>query len=448
MHRVLRILFVSSCLSFSVFGNIAVGQPPLEPDVVFCIGYPDAYCSEFALVKEGYAAFPQKFPKDVHYEIGKSKPETDWPFLHPTKQDESWAKGGPVHPFEIRFDSDKTVEAPTTLVIGYMGVQGDLSDVKVTVNDAMLPTQLPKNVGNGQIVFNPKQKGNPAAMLFTIPAGTIRQGTNRIVIVLEGKSWILYDYVALRKEAKPLAIRKRPEADLLTPFRSPVGPMHGVSKIVFAVRPEGVDGHWYANFGYYADDENRLPYPFEGGKLCVYDIDTKEVRTLLDDPAGAVRDPQLNYDASKILFSYRKAGSTHYHLYDIGVDGTGMKQLTDGDCDDIEPTYIADGSIIFVSSRAKRWVQCWLTPVAILYGCDADGGDIRQLSANVEHDNTPWPLPNGQILYTRWEYVDRSQVDFHHLWTMNPDGTRQMVFFGNMNPGTVFIDAKPIPGSE
>jgi cytochrome c553 len=48
----------------------------------------------------------------------------------------------------------------------------------------------------------------------------------------------------------------------------------------------------------------------------------------------------------------------------------------------------------------------------------------------------------------RWEYVDRSQMDFHHLWTMNPDGTGQMVFFGNMHPGGVFIDAKPIPGSE
>jgi hypothetical protein len=44
--------------------------------------------------------------------------------------------------------------------------------------------------------------------------------------------------------------------------------------------------------------------------------------------------------------------------------------------------------------------------------------------------------------------VDRSQVDFHHLWTFNPDGTGQMTFFGNMNPGTVMIDAKPIPGTD
>ena len=422
---------------------------PLEADVLFCIGNPDGFCAEFALVREGYAAFPQKFSNEVHYEIGKSKPENDWPFLHPTLQDQSWAKGGPTHPFEIRFHSDRDIAEATTFLIGYMGVQGDLSDVHVTVNDLKLPPQLPQNIGQGQIVHNPRLKGSPAAMSFAIPSGTIRQGENTITIVLVGKSWILYDYVALRAESKPLAIRKVPQPDLLTPFRqSPDGPMREVDQIVFAVRADGIDGHWYANFGYYADDENRLPAPNNGGKLCIFDVKTREIKTLLDDPAGAVRDPQVHYDGERIVFSYRKGGTRNYHLHEIGVDGRGLKQLTDGDFDDIEPTYIADGSIIFISTRAKRWVQCWLTPVAVLHKCDADGSNVRQLSANVEHDNTPWPLSDGRMIYTRWEYVDRSQVDFHHLWLMNPDGTRQTVYYGNMHPGIVYIDAKPIPGSE
>ena len=64
-----------------------------------------------------------------------------------------------------------------------------------------------------------------------------------------------------------------------------------------------------------------------------------------------------------------------------------------------------------------------MTQVGIIYRCDGDGQNIRPLSANTEHDNTPWVMPDGRILYTRWEYVDRSQVEYHHLWTMNPDGT-------------------------
>ncbi|MGD0536951.1 MAG: hypothetical protein ABSC03_04815 [Verrucomicrobiota bacterium] len=224
------------------------------------------------------------------------------------------------------------------------------------------------------------------------------------------------------------------------------GPMKGVDGIVFAVRQPGKDGHWYANFSYYAADANRKAYG-DGGRLCRLNR-AGEVTVLLDDPKGGVRDPQVNYDATKIIFSYRRGGTPNYLLYEINPDGTALKQLTSGDYDDIEPACLPDGSIVFVSSRCKRWVNCWLTQVAILHRCDADGKNVRPLSSNNEQDNTPWPLPDGRILYTRWEYVDRSQVDYHHLWTINPDGSGQMVYYGNLHPSTVMIDAKPIPNSD
>ncbi|MBM3290103.1 MAG: hypothetical protein FJY92_08130, partial [Candidatus Hydrogenedentes bacterium] len=221
----------------------------------------------------------------------------------------------------------------------------------------------------------------------------------------------------------------------------------GLGPIVFAVRKLGQDGHWYANFSYYAEGPQRVTYA-DGTKLLKLDPASGECTTLLDDAGGGVRDPQVSYDGTKILFSYRKGGSANYHLYDIGVDGSGLRQLTDGPFDDIEPTYLPDGDIMFVSSRCKRWVNCWLTQVAVLYRCEADGKNVRQVSGNIEHDNTPWPLSDGRILYQRWEYVDRSQVHYHHLWAMNPDGTGQMPYYGNLNPGILMIDAKPIPGTE
>ncbi len=223
--------------------------------------------------------------------------------------------------------------------------------------------------------------------------------------------------------------------------------MGGHEEIVFARRQEGKDGHWYANFGYYAGNKQRKAYGALG-RLCKLNVRTGEVTNLLDDPEGTVRDPQVHYDGRRIVFSYRKDGSDFFHLYEINVDGTGLRRLTDGPYNDIEPTYLADGGILFCSDRCDRWVNCWLTKVAVMYRCDADGGNIRQLSSNNEHENTPWPLPDGRILYQRWEYVDRSQVHYHHLWTTNPDGTGQMVFYGNMRPGTVMIDAKPIPETD
>jgi len=219
---------------------------------------------------------------------------------------------------------------------------------------------------------------------------------------------------------------------------------HGVNEIIFAVRQVDGDGHWYANFSYWSNNPKRKMY-HDGGRLCRLNVKTGKVTCLINDPKGGVRDPQVHYDGKKILFSYRKGGQPFYHLYEINIDGTGLKQITNEKYDDIEAIYLPDGDIVFCSSRSNRFVQCWFTRVANIYRCKPDGSDIRPLSCNLEQDNTPWLLPDGRILHQRWEYIDRSRVRFHHLWTMNPDGTNQMVYFGNMHPGIVMLDAKPIP---
>ena len=221
----------------------------------------------------------------------------------------------------------------------------------------------------------------------------------------------------------------------------------GAGEIVFAVRKVDRDNHWYANVSYWSSNPKRKLY-HDGGRLCRLDVATGTVTPLVDDPTGGVRDPQVHYDGGKILFSYRKGGQPFYHLYEIGVDGTGLRQLTDGPSDDIEPTYLPDGGIAFCSTRCNRMVNCYYVRVAVIFRCDGDGSNIRQLSSNVEYDNTPWVLPDGRILHQRWEYIDRSQVAYHHLRTMNPDGTSQMVYYGNLHPSTVMIDAKPVPGTS
>jgi cytochrome c553 len=257
--------------------------------------------------------------------------------------------------------------------------------------------------------------------------------------------------------ASPAATSTDDTGGLLATFLE--GPMRGVESIVFAARAlNPTDGHWYANFGYYSHDPDRKAYA-EGTKLYRLNLRTRKLTVLLADPTGGVRDPQVSYDGRKVLFSYRPGGTEHYHLYEMELDAVDptsklearnpkLKPLTSGSFDDIEAAYLPDGGIVFVSSRCKRWVNCWLTQVAVLHRCEADGSNIRALSSNNEHDNTPWPLADGRILYTRWEYVDRSQVHFHHLWAMNPDGTSQMTWFGNLHPGITMIDAKPIAGTD
>ena len=246
----------------------------------------------------------------------------------------------------------------------------------------------------------------------------------------------------VNSQAAPLVQPSGP--DLLREFTA--GPMKGVEEIVFTVR-EILGEHWYANIGYYSNNCKRPLYR-KGGRLCKWNVRTGKLTVLLEDKEGGMRDCCVDYDGKRILFAYRKAGTESYHLCTVDSDGGNFKQLTDGIYDDFEPCWLPDGGIAFVTTRAKRWVNCWLTQVGNIWRCDGDGKNMRPLSANLEQDNTPWVLPDGRLLYTRWEYVDRSQVNYHHLWVMNPDGTSQMVYYGNLHPGGLFIDAKPIPGSD
>ena len=228
--------------------------------------------------------------------------------------------------------------------------------------------------------------------------------------------------------------------------------MDGAEDIVFVVRALYSDGHYYANFGGWSDDPKKFLYPPGGSRLRKLNLRTKRVTVLLDDPKGNIRDPRVHYDGGKILFAYRKGGTKHYHLYEINTDASGLRQLTFGAWDDMDPAYLPDGGIIFVSSRGRRFIPCNHVLAAILYRMDADGGNMLCLSANNVRDDRPAVLPSGQVIYTRWEYVDTAIGSFRDLWVMNPDGTGQMILFGGTvrPPKLVYskCDALPIPGTD
>ena len=88
-------------------------------------------------------------------------------------------------------------------------------------------------------------------------------------------------------------------------------------------------------------------------------------------------------------------------------------------------------------------------PTYTLHRMDADGSDVRTLSWHETNEWHPSVLNDGRIVYTRWDYVDRSAANFHGLWVSNPDGTNPVSLFGNY---TTRINAcyqpRAIPGSQ
>ncbi len=188
-----------------------------------------------------------------------------------------------------------------------------------------------------------------------------------------------------------------------------------------------------------------------GGGLFLLDPHDPDAppQELVDAGEGQMLDCELSYDGKKILFSWRKKEDTGYHLFTVDLDGSNLTQITDGPWHDYNGCWLPDGGIAFISSRESRFAYCWHAPVGVLHRMDDEGGNVRRLSANIINDFTPSVLPDGRILYSRWEYVDRPAIPIQSMWSINPDGTGLAVYFGNrvLTPGT-FMEGRAVPGTD
>jgi len=160
--------------------------------------------------------------------------------------------------------------------------------------------------------------------------------------------------------------------------------------------------------------------------------------------------PDVSFDAKKILFCHRPEKDRTFHLYEMDIDGSNLRQITDAKYDDLDPIYMPDGKITFLSNRGNSYARCAVAhPSYVVSRCDADGKNLYILSMGTEPEYTPTLLPDGRVMYTRWEYTDKELFRIQSLWTMNPDGTNVATLWGNQSYWPdMLIEAQPIPGSR
>ena len=160
--------------------------------------------------------------------------------------------------------------------------------------------------------------------------------------------------------------------------------------------------------------------------------------------------PDLSFDAKRVLFCMKPADEKSFHLYEIGIDGAGLKQITRSDYDDLDPIYLPDGKIMFSTTRCNTYIRCMpYTYAYVLARCDRDGRNIYIISRGNEPDWLPALLNDGRVAYTRWEYTDKALWRIQSLWTVNPDGTNAATFWGNQSVWPdMLIEPRPIPGSH
>jgi hypothetical protein len=229
---------------------------------------------------------------------------------------------------------------------------------------------------------------------------------------------------------------------------------------------------------YYTEHINSHWLP--GGGLYILNLKTGEERKIETGlPGGVYNRYDLSFDAEKIVFSWKAGDDVGYRIYEVNVDGTALTQLTfpveneaelvekysrvftrNGQMrkgyhhgtDDMAPCYLPDGGIAFISTRVQYGILCDgpdIFTTSVLYRMDADGSNMKKLTNSSVSENSPSVLPDGRILYTRWEYLDKGSVAVKALWAMKPDGSASSEIYGaNVALPPTFIYGRAIPGAQ
>ena len=189
---------------------------------------------------------------------------------------------------------------------------------------------------------------------------------------------------------------------------------------------------------------------------------------------GSFLRPMLSYDGQKVLFAWCRhypnlaaeqnklnkdnvPEDAFYHLFEMRIDGTGLRQLTRGKYDDFDGRYLPDGRIVFLSTRRGQFIQCGRDSarrtlvtsdlpdvyvrcgggperpcvVYTLHMLEPESGDLYAISPFEMFEWTPSVAHDGSILYSRWDYVDRDNMPYMSLWAINPDGTNAHIVYAN-----------------
>lgn len=162
-----------------------------------------------------------------------------------------------------------------------------------------------------------------------------------------------------------------------------------------------------------------------------------------------INEVDLHFDGDRMMFSMPDEKGL-WQIHEIGVDGGGLRRISGNGqpgVHNLDSCYLPNGKIAYISTAPLQGVPCNASiNVGMMYLMDGDGGNIRQLCFEQDHNFSPTVMNDGRILYLRWEYTDLPHVWARYLFTMNPDGTNQHEFYGSGGywPNAIFY-TRPVP---
>ena len=126
-------------------------------------------------------------------------------------------------------------------------------------------------------------------------------------------------------------------------------------------------------------------------------------------------------------------GDRRNHVFVVGVDGADERQLTEGDCENSQPSWSSDGShIVFTSMRGDRWDVEF---AEALYELDvaADGAEPKRLSQADESASSASFSPDGSLIAYIHTPEDGTYPHHSQIAVMRADGSDRRILTASLD---------------
>ena len=178
---------------------------------------------------------------------------------------------------------------------------------------------------------------------------------------------------------------------------------------------------------------------------------------------GAIRDVEIDYDGSRLLFSMRTPFDPNvdeedqvatWNIWQYTFETDTLVRVIPDDLTseighDIMPKYLPDGRIIFSSTRQTQSQALLLDEnkgsfpamdedqnefAFNIHVMNDDGSSLKQVTFNQSHDLDPSVMADGKIIFSRWDH--NMTNDAVNLYRMNPDGSSLELLYGQWSHDT------------
>lgn len=117
-----------------------------------------------------------------------------------------------------------------------------------------------------------------------------------------------------------------------------------------------------------------------------------------------VRDPAVSHDARRVAFATRRSDADAHNIYELGIDGSGWKQLTfdagvlpgGGRTANVQPTYGPDGRVWFASTRAGHLADRYPGLDTEIWAVDSASGALERWTFDPAPELTPSFIGTGK----------------------------------------------------